>query len=75
MKKVVSLHEMAVRLCEGGTVWFECHSLRAVEVTDTDNPCFDCTMDCLCNFKMIELCAECEKLTGKRYRLKLVGED
>lgn len=71
-KKEVSLHALAVRLCEGGVVWFQSHQIRAIECFYDDNPCTVCTMDSECRMSMTDLCAECESITGKRYCLKIV---
>lgn len=73
-KKENSLHDLAVRLCEGGVVWFQCHQIRAIECPDEDNPCMVCDMDSECRMAMTDLCAECESITGRRYRLKLVEQ-
>lgn len=70
-KEQLTLHEMAVRLCEGGTVWFQSLQVKAVEVKGFDPPCDFCDMDCLCHGEMVELCEECDHYTGKMYRLKL----
>lgn len=56
MKK---LHKIAVCLCEGQAVWFNGHLLRAVDYNGNDNVCWECTMDCLCDIKMSNLCEEC----------------
>lgn len=73
-KKENSLHALAVRLCEGGVVWFQNHQIRAIECPGADNPCMLCDMDSECRMAMTDLCAECECITGKRYLLKLVEQ-
>ena len=70
-KEQQTLHEMAVRLCEGDVVWFQSHSIKAVEVKGFYSPCDICDMDCLCNDEMIDLCSECGYYSNKMYRLKL----
>lgn len=65
------LHSLAVRLVEGGTVSFEGHSIRAKVVDFGENPCMLCEMDSICNFRMVDLCAECETYGRKNYMLTL----
>lgn len=67
-----SLHELAVRLCEGGHVWFEGHWFKAVEVPLGFESCNECELDCVCHGSIAELCAECEAYSGKTYLLKFV---
>ena len=56
----MSLHDMAVRLCEGGEVFFMGYWLKAIKVPNGENPCELCRMDCICHMEMIDLCAECD---------------
>lgn len=71
MKKLPSLHDLAVRLCEGDTVWFEGHSLKAVEVAEDLNPCYECDLDSVCVYDVQVLCDECDRYTGTKHLLKL----
>lgn len=73
-RKVDSLHSLAVRLCEGGEVWFQDHTIRAIECRDSDNPCELCDMDSECRMEMTDLCGECESYSRKRYLLKIVEQ-
>ena len=66
------LHEKAVRLSEGGAVWFISHRIRAVEVIGDVDPCDLCEMDCICHEEMAELCKEVDQYDGKKHCLKLV---
>lgn len=74
MKKEKSLHEMAVRLCEGGHVCIVGHFLKAVEVTDGFDPCNECDLDSVCVYDVQELCAECDSYTGTKHLLKFVHQ-
>lgn len=58
--KQMSFHEMAVRLCEGGEVFFEGYWLKAIVVPEDINPCDLCRMDCVCQMELITICAECD---------------
>lgn len=71
-KKEVSLHALAVRLCEGGVVWFQGHQIRAIACPVADNPCMICDMDSECRMAMTDLCAECEIYREQKYCLKIV---
>lgn len=71
MKKEASLHDLAVRLCEGGVVWFEGHSLRAVKVTGEVFSCDLCDLDSICNVRIQQLCAECDGYSQSEHVLKL----
>lgn len=70
--KAVSIHELAIALCEKRNVWFHGHTIRLVEVLGNCNPCQLCEMDCLCDSEMIDLCGECEYVLHKPCLLKLV---
>lgn len=58
--KPMSFHEMAVRLHEGGEVFFQGYWLKAIAVPEEENPCELCRMDCICHMEMTDLCAECD---------------
>lgn len=73
-KKTLSLHDMAVRLCEGGVVECQGHFIKAEEYYGDVIPCYDCEMDSICHDDMKELCAECDSLTNSCYLLKLANE-
>ena len=73
-KKVLSLHDMAIRLCEGGVVEFGGIYIRAEEYHENNLQCYDCKMDCICSSDMKDLCAECDFLTNSCYLLKLANE-
>ena len=63
MKKVNSLHAMAVRLAEGGIVEIGGQFVRAKKVVCVDNPCNLCNMDCVCGEELSKLCSEVDKYT------------
>ena len=65
-KKELSLHDKAVRLCEGGVVEFQGHFLRAGDYYGDDNPCYYCNMT--------DLCAECDDLTDTKHILILANK-
>ena len=53
------LHAKAVHLVEGGAEEIDGHWVRFKLAEDTDDPCYDCVMHCVCKNQMIELCWEC----------------
>ena len=65
-----SLHELAVRLCEGGGVWFQGHFIRAIEVPDEIDECMICPCDSECHEEMAALCRECDDYNGKKHYLR-----
>lgn len=65
-----SNHYKAIRLLEGGVVPCSGHSVKVVDVVNTDNPCMLCEMDSACNMDMVELCAECDSITHTQHILK-----
>lgn len=72
LKKAVSIHDLAIALCEKRNVWFHNHTIRLVEVVGDSSPCELCDMDCLCDMEMLELCDQCSTLLRKQCLLKLV---
>ncbi len=56
----MTLHEKAVRLCEGGVVEIAGHFVRAKHYVGHDLSCRYCDMDCACGVEMMNLCAECD---------------
>lgn len=71
-RKEMTIHEKAVRLCEGGVVWCMGHYVKAQVVQMGDLPCFDCKMDSICQDELCDLCAECDHLTNEDHMLVLV---
>ena len=72
--KQMEMHRMAVRLCEGGAVWFKGHSIRAKELHGFSDTCQECDMDSICDKEMSELCEYCEFYSGKYYCLELCAK-
>lgn len=70
MKKELSKHEMAVRLCEGGIVVYQGFAIAAEEIPEDECACMICQMDCVCNMEMMDLCAECDCYNRKKHYLK-----
>lgn len=68
-KKIPSLHDLAVRLCEGGVIDYGGYALKAEDVGHEENPCYLCSMDCVCNMAMSDLCAECDAVTHTKHIL------
>ena len=70
-KKVTTLHEMAVRLCEGGAVQINGLVVKAKKYNRYSDPCSICDMDCLCHGIMADLCSECDSYDGYKHLLYL----
>lgn len=68
------LHDKAIRLIEGGVVEIDGHFVKASKVEGVNNPCEVCNMDSACRMNMVDLCAECETISRKRYLLKFAYE-
>lgn len=73
-KKAISIHKLAIALCEKRNVWLHGHTIRLVEVTGNKCPCYLCDMDSICDSQMVELCAECSALLRRPCILKLVTQ-
>lgn len=69
MKKE-SLHDLAVRLCEGGTVEYEGLCLRSKNVESGFISCNECQMDSACSGGMSDLCMECDLTDHKTHYLE-----
>lgn len=73
--KEQTLHEKAVRLCEGGSVTCNGVAVKAKIALNQDAPCFECEMDSICRMEMTDLCAECDGLTHQKHILVLTTLD
>ena len=73
-QKEMSLHDKAVRLCEGGIAECMGQFVKAVAIDTTDLPCIDCGMDSICRDELCDLCAECDNLTNENHILVLACE-
>lgn len=62
-----NLHENAIRLLEGGIVWFDNHSLKLADITYDLQPCLWCDLDCACSESIKNLCQECDSITQSQH--------
>lgn len=69
-KNELTLHDKAVRLCEGGVVECEGHFVRAVRLPSGVESCENCDMDSACRYYMSRLCYECDLYEGENHILK-----
>lgn len=67
--KKMTLHDKAVRLCEGGVVECTGHYIRAKEIHPGFTACMECSMDSACDLEMSNLCDECDSLTHTEHIL------
>jgi hypothetical protein len=72
--KPMSRHDMAVRLCEGGEVFFQGYWLKSATVPFEVNACDECTMDCICHDAMIDLCSACDDYDRRNHLLYFANE-
>ena len=69
------IHEKAIRLLEGGHVEVDGHWVFAQIASDQYYPCECCEMDSICtkdSESMMDVCAECDEIAGKKHILALV---
>ena len=70
-KKKMTIHEMAVRLCEGGADEINGLVVKAKKYKTDIMLCDICDMDCLCHGIMSDLCSECDSYDGFQHLLYL----
>lgn len=69
----MSLHEKAVRLCEGGVV-FHCGYFFQAHIAPADElPCDLCELDSICRIEIADLCAECDNYDRRDHYLVING--
>lgn len=73
-KKKLTIHEMAIRLVEGGVAEIGGYFVKAIDVGHEENPCNLCSMDCVCCMELTDLCAECDGITRTKHILKFANE-
>lgn len=71
-RRRLTLHEKAVRLCEGGIVEVNGLFLRARNIKRHFNSCQQCCMDSACDEEINKLCAECDQYNHKNHILEIV---
>ena len=73
-KSETTLHELAVKLCEGNVIFYNGHFLRAVSINTHWDVCNECELDSICTNNdgaINELCAYCDDYDNKYHILKL----
>lgn len=71
--KTPTLHDLAVRLCEGGQIEFGGLTIKAKDYVGAHVSCVDCQMDSLCDIMMSDLCLECDFYHNHAHLLELVS--
>ena len=69
----MSVHDKAIRLCEGGIVEIDGHCVCLMRCDDDENGCFICEMDSICRMEMVDVCAECSAIVRTGCYLKLAN--
>lgn len=69
----MTLHEKAVRLCEGGVVFHRGYFFEAHTALDEVFSCDMCSLDCICREEVYLLCRECDMYDGKDHYLTING--
>jgi len=72
--KNMSLHDMAVRLAEGGIVDFGGYTIKAKDVGQEENPCYLCSIDSVCTMDLVDLCAEVDGYTRSKHIIMFANE-
>ena len=72
--KSTSLHDLAIRLLEGGIVQCDGQFVKAVVALDPEAPCLECKMDSACSLKLMELCAEVDQISNVGHCLALASD-
>lgn len=67
----MSLHEKAVRLCEGGVVFHCGYFFQARTVPDEEVSCDLCELDSICRPEIADLCGECTDYDGMDHYLTI----
>lgn len=72
--KNMSLHDMAVRLAEGGIVDFGGYAIKAKDVGQEIDLCCLCSMDSVCTMDLADLCAEVDSYTRSKHIIMFANE-
>lgn len=70
---MISVHDKAIRLLEGGIVeiqgdWF---SLIQLPEDFDDVPCIECELDSICRIEIADVCSECDAISNRNCILRL----
>ena len=73
---IMSIHDKAIRLLEGGIVDIEGNWFGLIRLSDDldnyyDSPCVECTLDSICKEEHKEVCSECDTISGGNCCLRL----
>ena len=74
---IMTVHDKAIRLLEGGVVeiegnWFR---LRRLSEGKFVYPCLECKLDSICKQEHVEVCEECDTISGGKCCLRLVNNE
>lgn len=73
--KSTSIHDLAIRLIEGGIVQYDGQFVKAIEALDPDAPCLECTMYSACSLQLMELCAAVDGISNIGHCLALASDN
>lgn len=75
--KIMTVHDKAIRLLEGGVVEIEANWFRLRRLPDDKfvYPCLECKLDSICKQEHVEVCEECDAITGGKCCLRLVSNE
>lgn len=70
---MMSVHDKAIRLLEGGIVEIEGDWFKLMRFPDyyDGNPCMECNLDSICRMEHTDICGECEAISKRRCCLRL----
>lgn len=66
-KEKPSVHEMAIRLLEGGIVEIDNLCFSMTEIEGDDIACTYCSIDSICSKNIIDVCLEADLITRTRH--------
>lgn len=70
---IMTIHEKAIRLVEGGIVEIEADWFRLRKLPDYYEgiSCLECDLDSICHDEHADVCEECEVISNRRCYLQL----
>lgn len=69
----MTLHEKAVRLCEGGVVFHRGYFFQTQTASDEEFSCNKCDLGDICPYEIYRLCKECDDYDGRDHYLTING--
>lgn len=73
----MTVHDKAIRLLEGGVVEIEANWFGLARLSDdrSIDSCLECKLDSICKQEHVEVCEECDAISGGVCCLRLVSNE